>query len=289
MNITKTILLVILLILIILSIYFLFKDSFENSKIIQKSNGKSNEKPQIVLITEYFVHKSPARFFEIKKSIDTNDNNKYIDKIYLFNEKETDKYFSNLISSKNDNGKIINIPANKRTTFLDSFKLANTLPNGTIVIISNNDISFDDSLKTLYNINFDNLVICLSRRDAHNENKLEFISQFGLSQDSWIFKTPIKIPKECDFYFGTAACDHHIAYLLDSIGYNLINIPWDIKSTHNHKSEERKWVTKPLKFKNKYKYVLISKINNDNLISKKNLYQNIFNKIYEIIENLILY
>lgn len=273
-----TILLVVALGLIAFLIYkfvkwFLNRDSFED-KI-------SNKLPKIVLITEYFIHKNPIRYLEMKKSIDLNDKNKYIDKIYLLNEKENDTF-----TSYNNSNKIINIPTNKRSTFLDAFKLANTLPKGTIAIVSNNDISFDNTIKKLYDINLSNTVICLGRRDAHNDNKLEFWTEKGLSQDSWIFMVPLRIPKESDFYFGTSACDHHIAFLLEKEGYNIINIPWDIKALHHHKSEERKWVSKPYNFKHKYKYVPVSKIKKNELKLNKND-NSLFHKIYRFIENLI--
>ena len=67
--------LVVFIVAIVTTIICLIKkDSFEN-------NGKGNDKPNIVLITEYFVHKNPVRFNEIKTSIDKNDKNKYKPKI----------------------------------------------------------------------------------------------------------------------------------------------------------------------------------------------------------------
>jgi hypothetical protein len=256
--------------------WILNRDSFED-KI-------SNKLPKIVLITEYFIHKNPIRYLEMKKSIDLNDKNKYIDKIYLLNEKENDTF-----TSYNNSNKIINIPANKRSTFLDAFKLANTLPKGTIAIVSNNDISFDNSIKNLYDVDLSNTVICLGRRDAHNENKLEYWTKKGLSHDSWIFMVPLKIPKESDFYFGTTACDRHIAYLFEKEGYNLISIPWDIKALHHHKSEERKWNKKPTNFNGKYSVVPVIKNiydkNNKVILNKKSLNKNsLFSKIYKILE-----
>ena len=238
-------LIILLLILIILSLLFFCKDYFTNKK-----------KSDIVLITEYYVNKDSVRDNEIKDSIYKNDSNNLIDKIYLLNENDKNKY-----ESLTNSNKIINIPANKRSTFYDAFQLANTLPNGTIVIISNNDISFDETLQKLHKINLDNTIICLGRRDAHNDEYLEFWTTKGLSQDSWIFKTPIKIPENTDFYFGTTACDHHIAYLLNSVGYKLINIPLDIKAYHNHKSEVRKWIKKPDSFKKNFLNVPVTYLN----------------------------
>ena len=207
---------------------------------------------KIVLITEYFKHNNKIRQDEINNSINKNINNKLINKIYLLNETDT-KYPTN-------SDKIKNIFTNKRSTFEDSFKIGNTLQKDTIVIISNNDISFDDTLNVLNKINLNNTVICLGRRSHKKSNKLEYFTKIGLSQDSWIFKTPIRIPNNTNFHFGTSGCDNHIAYLLKSIGYNLINIPYDIKAEHNHSSNIRKWLNRPKSFENKMIKVPITKL-----------------------------
>jgi hypothetical protein len=197
--------------------------------------------PSIVLITEHFIHKDINRYSEIVKSIDSNDKNSLISKIYLLNENKNDTF--------KGSDKIINVPTNKRTTFKEAFEFANKLPNGTIAIISNNDISFDETLNKLYDVNLDNTVICLGRRHYNNDNKFEFFIKYGGSQDSWIFKTPIRVPEESNFYFGTDGCDHHIAYLLKQEGYDLINLAYDIKARHHHKSKVRNWVKKSSNYK----------------------------------------
>lgn len=220
-----------------------------------KYSFKDSNNNKIVLITEYFKHNNKIRQDEINNSINKNINNKFIDKIYLLNETDT-KYATN-------SDKIKNIFTNKRSTFEDSFKIANTLQEGTIVIISNNDISFDDTLNILNKktkINLNNTVICLGRRSHRKSNKLEYYTRIGVSQDSWIFKTPIRIPNNTNFHFGTFGCDNHIAYLLKSIGYNLINIPYDIKAEHNHSSNIRKWLNRPKSFNNKMIEVPITKL-----------------------------
>lgn len=240
-------LILLLVVLIVLIIVFCFlKDNFKDENI---SDNK------IVLITEYFKHNNKIRQDEINNSINKNINNKFIDKIYLLNETDT-KYATN-------SDKIKNIFTNKRSTFENSFKIANTLQEGTIVIISNNDISFDDTLNILNKktkINLNNTIICLGRRSYKNSDKLEYWTKKGLSQDSWIFKTPIRIPNNTNFHFGTSGCDHHIAYLLKYIGYNLINIPYDIKAEHNHSSNIRKWLNRPKSFNNKMINVPITKL-----------------------------
>ena len=240
-NIVIFFIIVISIVIIGLIVWYLLRDNFEND------NGN-----KIVLITEYFKHDNEIRQREINNSINKNINNKFINKVYLLNETDT-KYPTN-------SEKIENIFINKRSTFEDSFKIANKFQKGTIVIISNNDISFDNTLNILQKINLHNTVICLGRRSYKNSNKLEYWTKKGLSQDSWIFKTPIKIPNNTNFNFGTSGCDHHIAYLLKSIGYNLINIPYDIKAEHNHSSNIRIWLKRPISFNNKMINVPITKL-----------------------------
>ena len=92
---------------------------------------------KIVLITEYFKHKIPERENEINNSINLNINNKFINKIYFLSEKDT---------ILNDNYKVKNKITNKRLTYKDAFNFANSLPLNTIVIIANNDVSFDNTL-----------------------------------------------------------------------------------------------------------------------------------------------
>lgn len=219
-------------------------------------NNSKNNISDIVLITEYFIHKNITRDLEIKKSINENDFNKFLNKIYLMNENSNSYYYS-----KNSINKINNIDINKRCTFKDMFEFSNTLPNGTIVIISNNDISFDDTIDNLRDINLNNVAICLGRRDINNSNNLEYAVVKGFAQDAWIFQTPIKIPNDSDFHFGVPGCDNHIAYLLKKEGYDLLNIPWIIKAKHNHKSEVRKKLALNKKFNNKLLPVLPLKLN----------------------------
>ncbi len=246
------------IIIFIIVCYINNQEPFNNkiSKVISdKTVNKIGHNPNCVVITEHYINKNKTRYNEICNAIKKNVKCPYISKILLCNENK-----ENMFIDESNLGKIINLPTNKRSTFYDTFKLANTLPNGTIVIVCNNDIAFDKTLININKINLDDTVICLGRRDANNINNLEYWTKKGLSQDAWICKTPIRIPKNSDFYFGTHACDHHIAYLFSEIGYKCINIPWDIRALHYHKSNIRKWVTKPENFENKFKTVPVQKL-----------------------------
>ncbi len=249
------------------------KDDFDD-------NNDINNK--FVLITDHYVHKDQERYQEICDAIKKNIKCSHISKILLCNENKDNVYID-----ESNSGKIINYPTNKRSTFYDFFKLANTLSDGTFVIISNNDISFDKTLININKINLDNVAICLGRRDTNNINKLEHWTKMGLSHDSWIFKTPIKTPEDCNFYLGTTACDRHLAYLLDNVGYKCINPCHNIVAQHHHKSENRKWVSKPSSFNGKYKVVPVLEtiLDDKSILNKKSTNsKSLFSILYRLLE-----
>jgi len=95
-----------------------------------------------------------------------------------------------------------------------------------------NDSSFMAIEKTLIK---ENTIIALSRYDIQSDGSIKLFNEPS-SQDTWIFKSPIRIPKNSDFYFGIFGCDNRIAFLLKNKGYILKNLPYDIITIHYHTS-----------------------------------------------------
>jgi hypothetical protein len=60
-----------------------------------------------------------------------------------------------------------------------------------------------------------------------------------LSQDSWIFKTPIKVDERLNFLMGKPGCDNRIVQVLHENGYNVKNPSMQIISKHLHISNHR--------------------------------------------------
>jgi len=134
---------------------------------------------------------------------------------------------------------------------------------GSIIIISNNDISFgpinydiaNDDINNQFTIDETSLsntfscikkeldsdsrtILALSRYEKNN-NKLVLFSRSD-SQDSWIYRSPIIIPEESDFFFGLNGSDNRIAYLLSKC-YILKNKSKSIITVHHHKSNIRSY------------------------------------------------
>jgi hypothetical protein len=60
-----------------------------------------------------------------------------------------------------------------------------------------------------------------------------------LSQDSWLFKSPIKLDDRLGFLMGKPGCDNRIVQVLHENGYNVKNPSMKIITKHLHVSNHR--------------------------------------------------
>jgi hypothetical protein len=60
-----------------------------------------------------------------------------------------------------------------------------------------------------------------------------------LSQDSWIFRSPIKTDNRTNFLMGKPGCDNRIIQILHENGYNVKNPSMKIITKHLHISNYR--------------------------------------------------
>ena len=221
-----------------------------------------------VLLTEYFKNTNILRDNEILETIRRNQASNMFDKIFIMCEKDlpilntngpAHKAFRRFILSEkialktaqrvgrdytkktftHIQGSIHYVLTGARQTFKSMFEHANLHCADSIVVIANNDIYFDSTLKLLDEFNMTKKCLALLRYDIQSDNSSSKIFKFGGvaradSQDSWIFKTPILIPPTSDFYFGIPGCDNRISYLLHKEGYTVSNPALDIKSHHIH-------------------------------------------------------
>jgi hypothetical protein len=144
---------------------------------------------------------------------------------------------------------------NGRMTYKEFFEFANENLSG-VVCLANSDIYFDSSIALIKPEHLDNTFMCLSR---WRENQPDEAARDG--HDAWIFKTPVKIPKGCDFTLGSIAQDPVlgvscndlcIAGLMAEAGYKIVNPGLDVKAYHVHESNYRNYnVTDSLLFKPK--------------------------------------
>ena len=101
-------------------------------------------KTKIALIQQFHIPSSASRYEEIKDTLKKNVNNQKINNIYLLNEKiytPKELGFENTIPNK-----IKQFDISNRLTYKTALFFARTQLVDTFVIISNNDIYYDDSI-----------------------------------------------------------------------------------------------------------------------------------------------
>jgi hypothetical protein len=198
----------------------------------------------MILITTYYKPKNKDREQEINRCLLKNYQNKYIEKIYLLNDKIYD------IPIKNDYQKkieqvIVSNNENYKLTYYDSIKFINEKLINRICILSNSDIYFNNSLSKINNDNINNNFIALLRYDEDKDYRKNIFKRYDEvrddSQDCWIFKSPLNINiNNLTFSFGTLGCDSIFAsYVANESGLNIINPCYDIITTHVHNTEYR--------------------------------------------------
>ena len=195
----------------------------------------------MILVTSYYKTSNKERQNEIDECITKNINNPLISNIYLLNDKI---YNSKIL--KNEKIKQFNIIKGNKLLFKDAIEFINSYCHNENVILSNTDIYFDESLELLEDYDLNYKVLCLLRHDVKKDGTVDIFRHFGEprwdSQDSWIFKSPLKIDiNELDFSFGTLGCDNMFASKLYDQDYQISNPSYSIKIYHLHNVDERNY------------------------------------------------
>jgi hypothetical protein len=220
--------------------------SFDRSDNL-KSTDDYNPEP-IYLFQQFFIHKDAERQKEIELCLKKNVENRYIDNVYLLNEKI---YKDEEL--KTTSKKIIQKKIKTRLTYKKLFKyILNRKINGYLVF-SNSDIFLDDTINNIKKTEFHKKknFIGLLRYDYNIKTKKSKI--FGPrfdSQDTWIIHTDFLPKKEnldlFNFQFGRPGCDNKLIYIMKILGYKIFNVPKLIKSHHVHTSKNRDYTIKDL-------------------------------------------
>jgi hypothetical protein len=201
----------------------------------------------INIIYQFFIHKNNDRDNEIKKCLKYNVNNKYITKIYLLNEKI---YTNSELGIKSN--KIHQYDIKNRLKYKDIFEFINNYNINGYNIFLNADIFLDETINNLnYTDLYKNKIMLALLRYEYNELKnkktISLESRFD-SQDTWIIHSNFKIKKNeekiFNFEFGKPGCDNKIIYLMNILGYKILNDPYLIKTYHYHKTEIRDYSPK---------------------------------------------
>lgn len=181
----------------------------------------------IRLITNYYEDSSKARQAELDLCIDENRQ------------------------SFTQAGGIVHILRDDvvgRPTFQKFFEVANAMAgDDDVTVIANTDIRFPvDALAMMEQYMRPELCMALTRwdtpRSKHPPEDRDgpwAIRQFSNSQDAWVFKGKIRIPKKCDFHLGIPGCDNRIAWELYMANYKMVNPCKSIQTFHHHECAKR--------------------------------------------------
>lgn len=194
------------------------------------------------LFIEYYTSNNQNRDWEYKTCISENIKNELIKKIFVFVSDDS------VLDMDSDKIQIVKLE--KRPSFKFLFEWCNENHPNEICIIANTDIFFDNSLKELESFDFSNKFLALTRWDVLFKDNQWLMQYYDFpwrgdlrtsmfSQDTWIFKSPIKISDDMDFNMGKPGCDNRIVQVLNDLGYDVNNPSKLIITKHLHLSNHR--------------------------------------------------
>lgn len=205
----------------------------------------------INLLTAYYDAKDIEHQTEIDFCINKNLENSSIDKIILF------QYGIGLAEKFANHPKIRAVANQDRFRFCHAINYANKFLVNEIAIISNSDIFFDSKISLFESINFNNLIIALTRVDYLDGEIVEGRQVRTLNgtcktspescHDSWAFVAPIT-DFNSDFYLGTMNSDHFFVYNARNGKMRVLNGYKFIKTYHVHKNDDRPYFTTKLAY-----------------------------------------
>jgi len=208
----------------------------------------------MILLVEYFKSPNPQRDSEYLFCINQNIMNTQIKEICVFISDESELIIKH--------PKIKVIKRDTRPTFYDLLVFSNENYPNQVCSISNTDIFFDQSISVIKDFDFSDKFLALTRWDIFNQNgdwfiryydnpwfecylsdgtidESESINTSDLSQDSWIYQTPVRVDERTKFLMGKPGCDNRIAQLFHELGYDVRNPSKLIKILHYHQTNFR--------------------------------------------------
>tara|TARA_Y100000389_G_scaffold202016_1_gene246216 strand:- start:449 stop:1222 length:774 start_codon:yes stop_codon:yes gene_type:complete len=230
----------------------------DRGMFITKNKDKLKKKPlnndNIYLVLQFFIHSNEERQNEIKTCLKNNIKLGLFTKIIMFNEKI---YTSQELGLSDEEMKIIEqVNIEERLKFSTCFDKIKSMKLDGYIVVVNSDIFFD---KTITNVRKSCLsevksLYTLLRFEYLEEKKLGFCKLFKYqgtntprsdSQDVWIYHTnhtpSQEIITQTNFNFGKPGCDNKITYIFTQNKYICLNVPWNVKTYHYHKTEIRNY------------------------------------------------
>lgn len=193
----------------------------------------------IHLLIDYYIPSMKERQKELDFCYITNINNSNFDHLHIFYQDTPPEV----------NNKVILNPLTSRNTYQDYIIYAqNNIPKDDIIILSNSDMYFDNSIAKVKQFDLDKHILTLTRWSSHStedgnrliDGKVTYYKNHSCSQDVWVWKNPLNNSTNSDtnFPMGVPGCDNKIAYAFKEMGYEPINPCLDIIAYHYHQTGE---------------------------------------------------
>lgn len=199
-----------------------------------------------ILITSLYNEKNEARIAEYITCMEKNLAHPLIDTIHVLYD----------FSNDTEENSVLNFLLSKpvtihyiygRSTYDQCFELVNLLHPDRRIIISNADIYFNKTLNLLDSYDLRGKFLALTRWDIQTDGSLKIFTWPGDqphsgSQDTWIFRAPIRSFEDKTIAIGVPHCDIRLSYQANKSGLIVRNPCLSIQCCHLHLSGIRNYV-----------------------------------------------
>ncbi len=228
--------------------------TFTTKTLYCTNNHYLKTHPQIshmfTLLTFLYNEKNVCRCAEYMATLEKNLQHHLIKRIHiLYDVSNDDKNPENnfLFNYLKKQPITITLTAH-RPTYGDFFALANKQYPKEQIIVSNADIFFNETLDLLKSYDFTGKFIALTRWNVQRDNQLVMRKDL-ISQDTWIFVTPLRKFENDDIMLGLNGCDPEIVYYAQKSGLCVTNPCLSIQCCHLHSSGVRNYILKDRPYK----------------------------------------
>ncbi len=213
--------------------------------ISQKNICVASDPGKFNLITVLYNEKNAKRVDEYISCFEKNLAHECIDEICVVYDRSGDFGETVVLDFlKSKHIKIVYVDG--RPSYGFCFDLANKIFPDSKVILSNADIYFNETLNLLSDYDLTNKFLAITRWAILEDGRIEpYVDKQGkpniFSQDTWIFKTPLKKFKNDAIEIGVPACDGRIAFQARKEGLQILNPCLSVQCCHLHASEIRNY------------------------------------------------
>lgn len=193
----------------------------------------------LVLIQQLYKPADKTREKELKKCLEMNLACDFIDQIILFVES------ANLVIPADPLKKIKQIPLKSRLTYAHCIDtIQNLIGADSLVAFANADIYLNETWRSIWSVNLQDIFIALLRWEEHNSKAPELFGPRNDSQDTWLIHSNSVLARTWNLNafnvpFGKAGCDNAILVEFLRNKFKIVNPAMNIQTIHVHKSEIR--------------------------------------------------